>query len=142
MMINIPMLSISPSGHTFHHIGYATTSLVREREFFKHLGYEQEGLDFKDPVQGILGCFLQGPGPRLELLENLPGSNTLTPWLNTGIKMYHIAYEVEDLENAIVWARSRRGKMTVPPVPAIAFHGRRICFFAFRQGPMLEFIEL
>lgn len=141
-MVNTQVLSISPNGHTFHHIGYATTSLVREREFFKHLGYVQEGLDFKDPVQGILGCFLKGPGPRLELLENLPGSYTLTPWLNTGIKMYHIAYEVEDLENAIAWARSQRGKIIVPPVPAIAFQGRRICFFAFRQGPMLEFIEL
>jgi methylmalonyl-CoA/ethylmalonyl-CoA epimerase len=141
-MPDTPLLSISPIGHTFHHIGYATTSLVREREFFKHLGYVQEGLDFADPEQGILGCFLQGSGPRIELLENLPGSNTLTPWLNMGIKMYHLAYEVEDLENAIIWARSQRGKMTVAPIPAIAFQGRRICFFAFRQGPMLEFIEL
>jgi methylmalonyl-CoA/ethylmalonyl-CoA epimerase len=140
-MPNTTMLSISPNEHTFHHIGYATTSLVRAREFFTHVGYVREGLDFEDPEQGILGCFLQGPGPRLELLENLPGSNTLTPWLSTGIKMYHIAYEVEDLENAIFWARSQRGKMTVPPVSAIAFQGRRICFFAFRQGPMLEFIE-
>lgn len=142
MMPNTPGPSILPAGHIFHHVGYATTSLVREREFFKHLGYVQEGHDFNDPEQGILGCFLQGPGPRLELLENLPGSDTLTPWLNTGVKMYHLAYQVEDLDKAIVWARSQRGKMTVAPVPAVAFKGRRICFFAFRQGPMLEFIEM
>jgi methylmalonyl-CoA/ethylmalonyl-CoA epimerase len=133
--------SFLPAGAIFHHIGYATASLVREREFFKCLGYQQEGLDFKDPEQGIRGCFLQGPGPRLELLENLPGADTLTPWLNTGIKMYHFAYQVEDLDMAIFWARSQRGKMTVAPVPAVAFEERRICFFAFRQGPMLEFIE-
>lgn len=136
------MCPILPIGHTFHHIGYVTDSLVREREFFRHLGYLQEGSEFTDPEQGILGCFLQGPGPRLELLENLPGSKTLTPWLNAGIKMYHIAYEVEDLENAIAWARRERGKMTVAPIPAIAFQGRRICFFFFRKGLMLEFIEL
>lgn len=141
-MPNIQMLSSPSNGYTFHHIGYATTCLLREREFFEHLGYFQEGVDFKDSTQGILGCFLKGPGPRLELLQNLPDSNTLTPWLNAGIKMYHIAYEVENLENAIFWARSQRGKMTVAPVPSIAFQGRRICFFVFPQGPMLEFIEL
>lgn len=136
------MTSMPQFGQIFHHIGYATSSLVREREFFKNLGYVQEGLDFNDPEQGILGCFLKGPGPRVELLENLPGSDTLTPWLNTGIKMYHLAYQVEDLDKAIFWARSQRGIMTVAPVPAVAFEGRRICFFAFRQGPMLEFVEL
>ena len=131
-----------PTGYSFHHIGYATRSLVREREFFKQIGYVQPDVDFSDPEQGVLGCFLEGPGPRLELLENLPGSGTLTPWLNTGIRMYHLAYQVEDLDKAIVWARSQRGRMTVAPVPAVAFEGRRICFFAFREGPMLEFIEL
>ncbi len=138
---NTPMPSMLPVGYKFHHIGYASNSLVRDREFFKRLGYTQEGLDFKDPEQGIIGCFLQGPGPRIELLENLPDSDTLTPWLNTGVKMYHLAYQVEDLDKAIIWARGQRGRMTAAPVPAVAFEGRRICFFAFRQGPMLEFIE-
>jgi methylmalonyl-CoA/ethylmalonyl-CoA epimerase len=131
-----------PTGYYFHHIGYATRSLLREREFFKQLGYVQNGLDFRDPEQGVIGCFLEGSGPRLELLENLPESDTLTPWLNSGIRMYHLAYQVEDLEKAINWAREKRGRMTVAPVPAVAFKGRRICFFAFREGPMLEFIEL
>lgn len=141
-MHNTPESSILTAGHIFHHIGYATKSLVREREYFKQLGYLQEGEDFIDPKQGILGCFLKGPGPRIELLENLPGSDTLTPWLNTGIRMYHLAYQVEDLDEAIFWARSQRGRMTVAPVPAIAFNGRRICFFVFREGLMLEFIEI
>ncbi len=126
----------------FHHLGYATTSLSREQEFFENLGYKQEGCDFIDTQQGVRGCFLQGPGPRLELLENLPGSETLTPWLNAGIRMYHLAYLVVDLDKAMAWARRHRGRMTVPPVPATAFDGRRICFFAFRHGPMLEFVEL
>ena len=142
MTLNIPKYSTLPAKYIFHHIGYATRSLELEREFFKKLGYVQVGEDFSDPQQGILGCFLEGPGPRLELLENLPGSNTLTPWLNIGLKMYHLAYEVEDLEKATSWASGQRGRMTVAPVPAVAFSGRRICFFAFRESPMLEFIEL
>jgi methylmalonyl-CoA/ethylmalonyl-CoA epimerase len=134
--------SVPLSGHIFHHIGYATKSLVREREFFKQLGYVPEGIEFSDPEQGVRGCFLEGPGPRIELLENLTGSDTLTPWLNTGTRMYHLAYQVEDLDKAVDWARRQRGRMAVAPVPAVAFNGRRICFFVFREGPMLEFIEL
>lgn len=142
MILNTPESFVLPVEHIFHHIGYATRSLVREREFFKYLGYMQKGLEFSDPKQGVLGCFLEGPGPRIELLENLSGSDTLTPWLNAGTKMYHLAFQVEDIDHAIDWARSKRGRMTVAPVPAIAFNGRRICFFAFREGPMLEFIEM
>ena len=130
-----------PAGYEFHHIGYACAAMAREREMFAALGYQLEGDVFEDATQGIAGCFLTGPGPRLELLENLPGSSTLTPWLNAGIKMYHFAYLVEDIAAALEWARSLRGKVTVQPVAATAFGGRRIAFVMFRTGMMLEFIE-
>lgn len=130
-----------PSGYEFHHVGYATASIERERALFEALGYVLEGEVFEDPVQGIKGCFLTGAGPRLELLENLPGASTLTPWIGAGIKMYHFAYWVDNIDAAIEWARGNRGKVTVSPVGAIAFGGRRISFVIFRNGFMLEFIE-
>lgn len=130
-----------PADFEFHHIGYATTSLAKERDFFTLLGYRQEGEIFADPIQGVAGCFLTGPGPRIELLENLPGATTLTPWLNAGIKMYHFAYQVGDLQEALAWARNQRARITVAPVPAIAFGGRNISFVMFRNGLMLEFIS-
>lgn len=130
-----------PAGYEFHHIGYATVSLEKEREFFSFLGYQQEGETFSDPVQGVIGCFLTGSGPRIELLENLPGSITLTNWLNAGVKIYHFAYLVEDIEKAIYWARSQRAKLTVAPVAAVAFGGKKIAFVMFRNGLMLEFIQ-
>jgi methylmalonyl-CoA/ethylmalonyl-CoA epimerase len=131
-----------PGSRVFHHIGYATKSVTLERKLFESLGYAQDGATFEDPIQGVKGCFIQGPGPRIELLENLEGSQTLTPWLNSGIKMYHIAYQVEYMDEAIAWAKNLRGKMIIAPVSATAFCGKKICFFSFRQGPMLEFIEL
>lgn len=131
-----------PPGYEFHHVGYATGSLLAEREFFSFLGYRQEGEIFSDPAQGIAGCFMTGPGPRIELLENLPGTAVLTPWLNAGIKIYHFAYFVNgSLEEALSWALTRRAKVTVPPVAAVGFAGRRISFVTFRNGFMTEFIE-
>ena len=82
-----------------------------------------------------------GPGPRIELLENLPGSVTLTPWLKSKIRMYHLGYLVADLERALRWARERRAKTIVEPVPAIAFAGKLISFVMFRNGQLIEFIE-
>jgi len=133
-------LPVLPTGYDFHHVGYATTSLERERNFFACLGYRQEGQSFSDPLQGVAGCFLTGPGPRIELLENLPGGEMLTPWLNAGIKIYHFAYLVDDLEGALRWAKTQRTRVTVAPVPAVAFNGRHISFVMFRNGLMLEFI--
>lgn len=130
-----------PEGYDFHHLGYATTSVDRERALFEFLGYRIEGEPFADPVQGVAGCFLAGPGPRIELLESLPGAVTLTPWIDAGIKIYHLAYQVDDIEAAIEWARTQRAKVTVRPVPAVAFGGRLISFVMFRNGLMLEFIQ-
>ncbi len=137
-MADLPAL---PAGYDFHHLGYATTSIEKDASLFQFIGYAQEGADFSDPVQGVAGRFMVGTGPRIELLENLPGSETLTPWLNAGIKLYHFAYEVADIEAALAWAASQRAKTTVFPVPAIAFGGRYIAFVMFRNGLMLEFIE-
>jgi len=137
-MPNFPVL---PSGYEFHHIGCATNSIERERLLFEFLGYKLESESFVDATQGIVGCFLTGPGPRVELLQNLPGKETLTPWLNAGVKMYHFAYLVNDIAAALTWASSQRAIVVVQPVPSIAFGGRRISFVMFRTELMIEFIE-
>ncbi len=134
-------MPLLPAGYEFHHIGYATESIDRETELFKFLGYEIEGQPFIDEVQGVSGCFLFGPGPRIELLENLPDTDTLTPWINAGVKMYHFAYWVDDIDKAIDWAISQRARIIAQPRPARAFGGRLICFVMFRNGLVLEFIE-
>ena len=50
-------LPVLPTGYDFHHVGYATTSLDRERNFFACLGYCQEGQSFSDPLQGVAGLY-------------------------------------------------------------------------------------
>lgn len=137
-----PKLAL-PAGFVFHHLGYACTSIARERSVFESLGYEQEGQAFSDPIQGVNGCFMLGPGPRIELLENTEGSRTLTPWLEAGTKLYHLAYEVEtSLDEAVTCVvRRERARVVVQPVPAVAFGGRHICFVMFRQGLLIELIE-
>ncbi|MDS1141168.1 VOC family protein [Pusillimonas sp. SM2304] len=125
----------------FHHIGYACRAIDKARVPFEALGYRQEGETFADPIQGVAGCFLVGAGPRLELLENLSNSNTLTPWLDAGVSMYHFAYQVGRLDEGVEWARKRRGKLMAPAAPAVAFDGRPICFVMLPGRLLIEFIQ-
>lgn len=135
------MLNAIGVEHEFHHIGYATSSIDRELGTFSLMGYQPEGDAFTDPTQGIRGLFLTGAGPRIELLESLPERSTLAPWLASGIRMYHLAYTVLDICQAVTWSRSQRARITVEPVPAVAFGGRLISFAMFRNGLLVEFIE-
>jgi len=125
----------------FHHIGYATNDIEDEYVQLQLLGYTLEGNNFIDTTQGIKGVFITGGGPRIELLENLPGSNTLTPWLNANTKVYHIAYHVDDIEYTIEQIRQFRARLIVSPVASIAFSGRKIAFVMLRSCLMIEFIE-
>ena len=137
----VRLLNNAPFSARFHHVGCATTSLEVEREFFGIFGYEDEGPVFTDELQGVRGCFLAGPGPRVEILENLPNSDTLTPWLTSGVKYYHFAFLVPDVVTAQAWARAKGAKGIVDPRPAVAFEGRLISFVMFRNRALIEFIQ-
>lgn len=127
-------------GLAFHHVGVACRDLDREAAPLLALGFRAEGDDFTDPVQGVRGRFLVGPGPRLELLAPLPGRPTLDPWLGSKVKFYHLAYETRDLDAAVAAVLDRcRAKPVVAPVASVAFAPRRI---AFVMLPTLALVEL
>ena len=127
--------------YKFHHLGYAAKSIDDEINFFKMLGYEVEGKRFEDPKQGIIGQFLAGNGPRIELLENMSGSNTLDPIINSRIKIYHFAYLVDDVMASIEFCRRNKGKLIREPLDSVAFNGKKIAFVVFPRGLIVELIE-
>lgn len=130
-----------PAGSRFHHIGLACRDIDGEVDHLRALGYEPVGAAFRDPVQGVSGLFLEGLGPRIELLAPLEGSSVLEPWLAGRARMYHLAYEVDELEQAVE-AVARSGARTLgAPVPAVAFDGRRTCFLMLRNLFLAELIE-
>jgi methylmalonyl-CoA/ethylmalonyl-CoA epimerase len=126
---------------TFHHLGIATESLRDDARAYAALGYEPEGKEFTDPIQGIRGLFLSGGGPRLELLEPLPGSDTLASILRRGVKCYHHAYEVTSLDESLTDFRRARAQVVRPPWQAVAFDYRRVVFLILPNMWMVELIE-
>jgi methylmalonyl-CoA/ethylmalonyl-CoA epimerase len=131
------------NGFTFHHVGVACTNVATEASHFATLGYVAEGEAFEDPIQGVRGMFMAGQSPRVELLEPLvsASSGVLAPWLANGIKLYHLAYFVRQLGPAIDTMRTRRGKLVVAPVPAVAFGGRDIAFVMLPNRMLIELIS-
>jgi len=128
------------AGFEFHHLGIATKNLEESVRFWASLGYVATGDSFVDQAQGIKGVFLEGDGPRLELLENLPGSETLTPFLRRRLFFYHMGYFVHSLRQAIDWAQQDGAVMLRSPTKSVAFKSE-ICFVMMKNGTILEFIE-
>jgi methylmalonyl-CoA/ethylmalonyl-CoA epimerase len=126
----------------FHHLGIATRKLSKEVDGWVAMGYKVEGDQFVDPIQGVTGIFLVGAGPRLEILESLPGRNVLDDWLERGVRIYHQAFEVKDIKSTIESTLNIGAKIIVRPMASIAFGGRLIAFVMFPTMHLIEFIEL
>ena len=130
------------AGLQFHHIGVACRNLDVEARPYHLLGYAQAGEDFVDPIQGITGRFLEGPGPRLELVTPTgDAEGVLSGMLERGTKMYHLAFLARSFDEALNEALKARGKLVGSPVPAVAFGGRRICFLFLPNLMLVELIE-
>ena len=92
--------------------------------------------------QGIRGRFLVADRqPRVELLVNLEGSTTLDPWLKGPARTYQQAYESDTFEESVAQFQAAGARVVSPPVPAVAFGGRRICFVMLRTMTLVEIIE-
>ena len=128
-------------GAVFHHVGVACDDLDHEESAFAALGYVRERADVVDRVAGVQARFLVGAGPRIELVRNLAGQNILSELLKRGIKFYHLAYEVDDIEAATEQLGGIGGKRVVEPLPAIGFGMRSICFCVLPNTMLVELIS-
>ncbi len=127
---------------TFHHVGVACRDLDQEKMHWYAIGYVDDGNGFIDPNLGVKGIFLIGGGPRVELLSPLTKhSKVLSPWLERGIKMYHMAFEVDSLPKALQDIDTKGGRTVIKPIPAVAFGGRQIAFCLLRNLMLIEFIQ-
>lgn len=125
----------------FHHLGLACRDMAKEEARLAVLHYRAASPTYSDAGLGVKVRFLEGPGPRLELVEQLPGSVLLEPWLAQGHKIYHMAYFVSQLESAIDYFRAEGAKVLVKSTPAVAFDLAPISFLLLPNRLLVEFIE-
>lgn len=130
-----------PPDLVLHHIGVATRSIERELPYFEALGYRAASGVFTEPEQKVRGMFIAATGqPALELLENLEESGPLDAPLTRGVKLYHFAYQVENIEKDMKRIMTHTGDKVIVPAMRGAYF-QRICFVMLRNMMLIELVE-
>lgn len=125
----------------FHHIGVATSDIRKEFAVFSLFGYTKEGEEFEDSEQGIKGQFIVAKNqPRLELLSNLQGSNTISEFIERNNKMYHFGYTTTNIDKAYEVLLNSKAHV-ISPMKQSVYFGKRICFLLMSNRFIIELIE-
>ncbi|MDL1914029.1 MAG: lactoylglutathione lyase [Bergeyella sp.] len=126
-----------------HHYGLATKSVDRSLKEFEKLGYTRVSNNIVDPVQGVELLFIDNnAGHLIELVSPVSDRSPVNRILEkVGLSIYHICYEVEDLDNVIAEFKSKRFIKVMKPTPATAFGNKRICFLYNALTGLIELLE-
>ena len=128
------------------HVGVAVPSLDPAAESLAKLfGYKLVSGPFDDPVQKVSVEFLSQSAEdaaEIELIAPAAEDSPIRSMLaKDGGGAYHLCFETSDIEAALLHAKSLGCILVSPPVPAVAFQGRRIAWIYTRSRQLFEFVE-
>ena len=129
----------------FHHVGYATDSIERYLADYMQPLFQPVAVSdvVADPIQKVAVCFatMEG-GTVIELVEPLGEDSPVHAVIGSARGgVYHLCYEVQDLDAEIRRFRQKRCLPLGRPVPAAAFGNRRIVFLMTPQKDLIELLE-
>jgi methylmalonyl-CoA/ethylmalonyl-CoA epimerase len=128
----------------FHHVGIAVREMSTSIESYRtSFGYINVAGPFEDPIQNVKVCFLsRAPGdPVLELVAPLGPNSPIDRALKKGGGLYHLCYEVSNIEEAIAHLTEHGSLLLSGPVPAVAFAMRRIAWLMTDAELLVEIVE-
>jgi len=134
----LPMQTL---GMKFHHVGVAVHSIEKALEYYVGLfGFEQVAPPIDVPPEHVRVCFVRAdPGVMIELVEGVGEENPVEAILErTGAGTYHICYQVDDIDAAILILR--KNKFLPFKRFEMRCHGLRR--FAFLLTPDRQLFEL
>jgi methylmalonyl-CoA/ethylmalonyl-CoA epimerase len=145
-MSNEPLESLRPAEDLkLHHIGFVVFSIQESAESFAlPLGARWDGDIVFDPLQKVRVAFFQGRNPAdplIELVEPGGPESPVSRFVERGGGLHHLCYEVKDLNSHLRFCRSVGTIIIRPPVPAVAFGGRRIAWGVTKGKLLIEFLE-
>jgi methylmalonyl-CoA/ethylmalonyl-CoA epimerase len=129
----------------FHHIGYAVADIGA---YIQDILVPMFGPDWisepiADPIQRVRVFFAELPGGvLLELVQGIDENSPVSAIVGSRRGgLYHLCYEVDDLEAIVARFRAKRFLPLGKPVAAAAFDGRRILFMISPQRDLVELLE-
>lgn len=134
-----------PGWLKLHHIGFVLASIEEKAaSYARSLGAAWDGKIIFDPLQMVRVTFLRGAHPcdaLIELVEPSGPDSPVSPFLKRSGGLHHLCYEVEDMEAQLVFCKSVGTVIVRPPVPAVAFGGRRIAWVLIKKRLLVEYLE-
>lgn len=128
-----------------HHVGFVVADIARSMGgFLRSLNGSWDEQIFEDPHQRVKVAFLSTrPGePQIELVEPVGDNSPVRTFLQEkGGGLHHFCYQTDDLGAEIKVFRSRGAILVRPPLPAVAFRGRRIAWVLTRELLLVELLE-
>jgi methylmalonyl-CoA/ethylmalonyl-CoA epimerase len=127
-----------------HHIGIASRNIQADMSFYGLLGYAAKGALREDVDAGIKVQFMSADGqPDLELVQNLVKDGPMTPHLQAKRKVFHFAYETDDLKADAQRLIDEQGAMWLVPITeADCAEISAWCYLAFRNMMILELVQV
>jgi len=128
------------------HVGVAVPSLGPAAESLSKLfGYHLVSGPFDDPIQKVSVEFLAQSAEdsaEIELIAPAAEDSPIRSMLaKDGGGAYHLCFETSDIEAALAHAKAIGCIIVSPPVPAVAFQGRRIAWIYTRSRQLFELVE-
>jgi methylmalonyl-CoA/ethylmalonyl-CoA epimerase len=128
------------------HVGVAVPALGPAAESLAKLfGYKLVSGPFDDPIQKVSVEFLAQSAEdtaEIELIAPAAEDSPIRSMLaKNGGGAYHLCFETSDIEAALAHAKALGCIIISPPVPAVAFQGRRIAWIYTRSRQLFEIVE-
>jgi methylmalonyl-CoA/ethylmalonyl-CoA epimerase len=139
-------LNAADLGFKLRHVGVAVSKLGPTTDALGALfGYKVVSGPFDDPIQKVSVNFLAKSDTdvaEIELIAPLSEDSPITSMLaKGGGAAYHLCFETSDIEQAVAHAKENGCIIVSPPVPAVAFNGRKIAWIYTRSRQLFELVE-
>ena len=121
-----------------HHLGYACEDINSALTLMKGIyNIKNVGQTIYDPIQNASLCFLSSENsPDIELVSGDPVKHLI----KDGTCLYHLCYEVDDLEKSLQTLKKEGGTQVSEISPAELFENRNIVFIQTKLG-LVELLE-
>jgi len=124
-----PSLDCFGDDAEFHHVGIAVRSI------------EETYRKVEDPIQKVRVAFLELNGLTVELVEPLEDRSPVSEILQKGQSIYHVCFQVPNIQRAIDQARGCGFHCIRQPAPAAAFEERKIAWLFSNVYGLVEVLE-
>jgi methylmalonyl-CoA/ethylmalonyl-CoA epimerase len=142
---NPSITSFSVPQRGLHHIGFVVPAIQNAvHPIAESIGATWHGEIIHDPNQAVRVTFLHSKHPSeplVELIEPATETSPVKSFLSKGGGLHHLCYLTDNLERQLELSRLSGGLVTRPPLPAVAFGGRRIAFVYTKSKLLVEYLE-